>query len=77
MERPCVGAQLAILASEPSKARPQNESSDYFSLQVFPAGASDFIEQRQAIPNMPGLNSRLIKRFFELLSLGVICHEEK
>jgi len=57
MERPCVGAQLAILASEPSKARPQNESSDYFSLQVFPAGASDFMEQRQATPDVSCPNS--------------------
>ena len=76
MERPCVGAWLAILAFEPSKARPQNKLSGCSSLQFssLPAGASDFMKQRQAIPIMSCLNSSLIKRPLGLWSFGVICH---
>lgn len=76
MERPWIGAQLAILASKLSKARAQNKPSDCFNLQAFPVGASDFTEQRQAIPIVLSLNLSLIKRFSELLSFGVIGHEE-
>lgn len=46
--------------------------SIFRSLQL---GPQTFMEQRQAIPIMLGLNSSLIKRFFELLSFGVIYHE--